>query len=92
MAGTVPAQAGCRVARAVGRLPHSLGYFKLTVAYQKGHLPAQLLLPLGSCEGGRGSAGFQIFQDACDFGVKRGLEKQTFSDLSSDLKRSAENY
>ena len=67
VAAMVPAQAGRRVAGAVGRLPQSLGYFKLTVAYQKGHLPAQLLLPLGSCEGGRGSAGFRIFQDVSPF-------------------------
>ena len=50
------------------RLDSELGYFKLTVAHQKGHLPAQLLLPLGSCEGGRGEMGFcSFFQDIRDF-------------------------
>ena len=66
------------------------GYSELIGAYQKGHPPARLLLPLGRFKGGRGSAGFQIFQDACDSGGKRGLEEQT-SDLSW-MKQNAENH
>lgn len=45
----------------VGVLDNALGYFKLTAAHQKGPLPAQLLLPLGSHEGGRGGVGFRVF-------------------------------
>lgn len=43
------------------RLDSELGYFKLMVAHQKDHLPAQLLSPPGSCEAGRGEVGFCSF-------------------------------
>ena len=62
VAAMVPAQAGRRVARAVGRLPQSLGYFKLAVAYQKGHLPAQLLLPWGDAKVAGEVLGFRFFR------------------------------
>lgn len=58
---------GANIGRAVHsgpagrRLDSELGYFKLMVAHQKDHLPAQLWSPLGSCEVGRGEVGFCSF-------------------------------